>query len=352
MTTDNAKQESHQPGVGERLRKAREAARLTITEVADRQHLRPAVISAIENGDYKQIDSELFLKGYVRTYASQVGLDPESVIRQLDSELEPLREEQKARVEANPLINIERRKRRKRQIARIVVILVILAVLFYGGSLYLAREQAEVTGQTAGEGSAPQPGQVEEGTGDALPTGTQITSERIQGGSDGTLESTGSPNDTSGSGVDSGISDAAGADDGSSVDATVKTQVESGQDVDDSTAELVDNSAGAPSEAADQDTAVRSEPLDEVDPAVSVADEGRLTIEFSGDCWVEVQDSTGRTLEASLRSAGDTLELTAEPPLRVVLGAVSGVDSVRFGGEAVNLSERQVRNNRLVLNLP
>src|SRR5690554_3881501 len=91
MTTDNASHPEPQATAGERLRKAREAAGLTVAEVAERQHLRPAVIKAIESGDYRQIDSELFLKGYVRTYAGQVGLDPDSVIRQLDRELEPIR---------------------------------------------------------------------------------------------------------------------------------------------------------------------------------------------------------------------------------------------------------------------
>lgn len=149
MTTDNASQDANQPTVGERLRQAREIAGLSVAEVAAKQHLRPVIISAIESGDYRKIDSELFLKGYVRAYANHVGVDPESVVRQLDRELEPLREERQARVEANPLVNIERRKRRKRQIAKIVVTLLALAALFYAGTLYLASQSLR-PGQTPG----------------------------------------------------------------------------------------------------------------------------------------------------------------------------------------------------------
>ncbi|MGM0570618.1 RodZ domain-containing protein [Marinobacter sp.] len=348
MTTDNAKQESRQPGVGERLRKAREAAGLTVTEVADRQHLRPAVISAIENGDYRQIDSELFLKGYVRTYASQVGLDPESVIRQLDRELEPLREEQKARVEANPLITIERRKRRKRQIARIVVVLVILAAVFYGASLYLARQQATTSDSPAEPAEAPA-GEEE----------TVIPEESGDEADDGLTD------DTSPEGGDQDLAslsdNLSGPEDTTIEDTAPEPVVE--------TRAMADGGAGSgdgggPSASATgseitvasmddgEEPAVRSEPLDQSTPTMDVTEEGRLQVEFSGDCWIEVQDGSGQTLEASLRSAGDTLELTGEPPLRVVLGAVSGVQSVRYSGETVDLTDRRVRNNRLVLNLP
>lgn len=355
MTTDNGSENRRQPGAGERLRKAREAAGLTVNEVADHQHLRPAVIKAIENGDYRQIDSELFLKGYVRAYASHVGVDPESIIRQLDRELEPLREEQKAKVESNPLITIERRKRRKRQIARIVGVLVVLAVAFYAGSLYLASQQSADDGAAAEvdetTDNAVEPDAAEAPATDA---GTDVEAgQGPDGGNDLLDEAPTEPESPEPGTQGQPADDAASAPEPATAmvaDNTVGTGDTA--DVAEPGVDTTQVNASADSEVQPvNDTAIRSEPLDEP-VTVSVAEEGQLQVEFSGDCWVEVQDSTGRTLEASLRSAGDTLELTGEPPLRVVLGAVSAVESLRYSGDTVDLTDRRVRNNRLVLNLP
>jgi cytoskeleton protein RodZ len=357
MTTDNGTQDRPQPSAGERLRKAREAAGLTVNEVADRQHLRPAVITAIEDGDYRKIDSELFLKGYVRAYATQVGVDPESVIRQLDQELEPLREEQKKRVEANPLVDIQRRKRRKRQIARIVVLLAILVGIFYAGSLYLARQQADTTVAPSGsaetmseeegasappeesnvdanetpDGGAPlsQAGPEQVSPDDSVPATSDIPGANESMGDTETMEQA--------RGTGTGSDGSAGTGDASSGTGVVEP--------------ATDSDVAAPSEGV-TDPAIRSQPLEEPASQQDVAREGQLLVEFSGDCWIEVKDRSGRTLEASLRSAGDTLELTGQAPLTVVLGAVSGVESISYSGETVNLADRQVRNNRLVLNLP
>lgn len=365
MTTDNASQDARQPTVGERLRQAREVAGLSVTEVANKQHLRPAIISAIESGDYGRIDSELFLKGYVRAYATHVGIDPDSVVRQLDKELEPLRQEQKAQVEASPLVDIERRKRRKRRIAKVVILLAAAIVAFYAGSLYLAdgemadpamvdgadepmtgsgddlSEAPALSGDTDEESTAPSPSTNDMG----------LESPSLGAGGD----------DITGSGDAGGWTDIPEGDEPSAADVVGGTGSESaladeaaGQ-APDTEAPLAESVEPASESEATADTGseplVTSAPLPEADAARPVDSEGRLVMEFSADCWVEVQDSTGRTLVAELRRAGETLDVTGESPLRVVIGAVSAVSGLRYSGEAVDLASRRARNDRLVLNL-
>lgn len=351
MTTDNASPEKRQPSAGERLRKAREAAGLTVNEVADRQHLRPAVIVAIEKGDYRQIDSELFLKGYVRAYASHVGIDPDSVVRQLDRELEPLREEQKAKVEENPLVTIERRKRRKRRIARIVAVLVVLVVLFYAGSLYLARQQAVAPDPAADTEQDELPAQDDdpvssgaEGPGDEDSMADTVTEPEALTDPEALPEADGNerlPEAEQPEVVSPEASD----------DSTQGTEPDSVVMIS-SPGETGDGEAASDTADAREAREAPASPADQSGPSVIADNEGQLVVEFSGDCWVEVQDGNGRTLVAELRSAGDTLEVSGESPLRVVLGAVSAVESVRYSGERVDLADRRARNNRLVLNLP
>lgn len=347
MTTDNTSQDASQPTAGERLRQAREIAGLSVAEVAAKQHLRPAIISAIESGDYRKIDSELFLKGYVRAYATHVGIDPESVVRQLDKELEPLREERQARVEANPLVNIERRKRRKRQIAKIVVALLTLAVLFYVGSLYLASQEPPAT-DTPAEAITGEESEAE------MPVSTDPEDE---GGSAATGETLAEPPLTISEApdTDSANQEAATAD-ASVAGAAGSDEVDPGSPVED--ADVAPQTPLQP-ETAPEPVPATSGPEPSVDSGVTAeqttsvpADaEGRLVVEFSGDCWVEVQDSAGRTLVAELRRAGETLDVTGDGPLRVVLGAVSAVSALSYSGESVNLADRRARNDRLVLNL-
>lgn len=353
MTTDNASQDANQPTVGERLRQAREIAGLSVAEVAAKQHLRPVIISAIESGDYRKIDSELFLKGYVRAYANHVGVDPESVVRQLDRELEPLREERQARVEANPLVNIERRKRRKRQIAKIVVTLLALAALFYAGTLYLASQEPPAGADTGepmvGEESETDASQPAE----PAPENDSVADDEPLVEPPLTVSQT---TEDEGGNQDSAVADATGeapvsADGAGDVDAvppeggTDSSAQEPLQTVTELEPVRADSGVEPSDDRADSDASGQA-------IAAPEDEDGRLVVEFSGDCWVEVQDSNGRTLVAELRRAGETLDVTGDGPLRVVLGAVSAVSELSYGGEPVDLSDRRARNNRLVLTVP
>jgi cytoskeleton protein RodZ len=77
-----------------------------------------------------------------------------------------------------------------------------------------------------------------------------------------------------------------------------------------------------------------------------VADTGRLQIRFSNDCWVQVSDAEGNRLVNSLQRNGDKIDVAGSTPLRVVIGAVDAVESIRFQGEPVDISGYQVVNNR------
>ncbi|SFR43026.1 cytoskeleton protein RodZ [Marinobacter daqiaonensis] len=361
MTTDNASQDARQLTAGERLRQARESAGLSVTEVADRQHLRPAVIAAIEKGDYSQVDSELFLKGYVRAYASQVGLDPDSVVRQLDGELEPLREQKKAQVEANPLVTIERRKRRKRQVARVVFVLVVLAALFYGGSLYLAHQQAEEavsddsnTGQlntpAVPVGNDGMPGDDVEpvpDAGEAAPAEADQSLDTDPQTEESELQSSAVVEQENGTETGPEVTEVTSGDD--DPEATDEAGFEGeAAGPEPGTVDMGSDPVPVPTIAEEPDTTPPPVP-ETVSPEQDEA--GRLVASFNDDCWVEVQDSNGRVLVAELRRAGETLDVTGEGPLRVVFGAVDAVSSVRYGGEPVDLSARPARNNRVVLTL-
>jgi cytoskeleton protein RodZ len=59
----------------------------------------------------------------------------------------------------------------------------------------------------------------------------------------------------------------------------------------------------------------------------------RLTLELSGESWVEVYDARGERLFYDVASAGSVQSIEGRPPLRVVLGNAAGV-SVQVDGQA------------------
>ncbi len=75
------------PTVGEQLRAAREAQRLTVTQVADMTKIRSDHIRAIDQGNYDVFSAPVYIRGFVRTYAVTLKLDPAVILAQLNAEL-------------------------------------------------------------------------------------------------------------------------------------------------------------------------------------------------------------------------------------------------------------------------
>ncbi|MBN8808982.1 MAG: helix-turn-helix domain-containing protein [Sphingomonas sp.] len=65
--------------VGEQLREAREAQKLTLADVADRTRVPIRHLEAIEDGRYDAIPSPTYAIGFARSYARAVGLDDKAI---------------------------------------------------------------------------------------------------------------------------------------------------------------------------------------------------------------------------------------------------------------------------------
>jgi cytoskeletal protein RodZ len=73
------------PGLGDELRAAREARRLSLSEVAERIHIRALYLQNIEEGDWRAIGAPVYVRGFVRTYARFLGLDPTRAVAELNA---------------------------------------------------------------------------------------------------------------------------------------------------------------------------------------------------------------------------------------------------------------------------
>jgi cytoskeleton protein RodZ len=62
-----------------------------------------------------------------------------------------------------------------------------------------------------------------------------------------------------------------------------------------------------------------------------------LSLNFSGDCWTEISDATGRRLFFDMGRAGRTVELSGQAPFDVLFGNTENV-SVRVNGSAYTVT--------------
>lgn len=64
------------PGLGARLERARLEARLTVIQAAERLHVDPRVIEALEAERFEELGASVFVRGHIRHYAELVGEQP------------------------------------------------------------------------------------------------------------------------------------------------------------------------------------------------------------------------------------------------------------------------------------
>lgn len=75
------------PTVAEQLRQAREARNLTVHQIADITKIRTDHIRALEDGDFDVFSAPVYIRGFVRTYATLLKLDVPQTMAALDAEL-------------------------------------------------------------------------------------------------------------------------------------------------------------------------------------------------------------------------------------------------------------------------
>jgi cytoskeleton protein RodZ len=66
--------------LGERFRAAREARGLSLSDVADQIRIRSVYLAAIEEENWSAIGAPVYVRGFLRTYARFLGIDPEEAV--------------------------------------------------------------------------------------------------------------------------------------------------------------------------------------------------------------------------------------------------------------------------------
>ena len=133
---------------GEKLRRQRESRNLTLAEISESTKINRRYLEALERSDFDALPGGIFAKGYIRSYAESIGLDPESL-------LEDYRNERRARGEEDPsedakvakeaaqaalsqlATSIDHRERSTRLLLPILAGCALLAIIVWVGFRYL-----------------------------------------------------------------------------------------------------------------------------------------------------------------------------------------------------------------------
>ena len=127
-------------GVGEALTEARISAGIRLADAAAETRIRESHLLALEEEDFGRLGGDVYVKGFLRSYARHLGIDPEPLIATYRRHYQG--GEEAARVASQP---IESPPVARRPIATIVVVLVVLVLggLFVIGVLVPDDEGSE-----------------------------------------------------------------------------------------------------------------------------------------------------------------------------------------------------------------
>lgn len=301
---------------GRRLRNAREAAGLSVAEVAGQLHLQAHIVESLEREQLKQELAPAFIRGYIRAYSQLVYENADDLVelynRHADKDPELIQ-----------LENIESPRGDSSRLARwgaisVSVVLLILAAIWLHD--YLQSRNRHITGINNGDVMV-------EPSRQAVPDGIPVEPEI-----DSAVE-----NDSSGSRQEDDIEQIiqlvnSELGESNAESATSDTLVED-------QAQLANVSEAVPNEAEQSEL--------EENEVVPLAPEGhdQLVLTFTGTSWIEATDANGFRLIYGLFDQGDNrLSVRGSAPFRVVVGDANKVE-VRVNGQKFELGRHTRADN-------
>jgi cytoskeleton protein RodZ len=291
---DNFVREEEPRPLGAILAAERERQGLSRADVAQRLHMSPSQVEAVEAGDYGRLPKGTFLRGFVRNYAKVLGLDAAPLLEMLAGDAPPapaprivvptqnIRFDPLGERLSNPYV--------KAATLAVVAVAIAFAVMYW--AMYVRPQPPGASMRrsvlTAMQAAQPQPAP-------AAPAPRPPAARPEPAAPPSTTP----PRETA-----SGAQPAA-------------TQVAT-------PAAAVKPAAPAPAKAPTQ--AATDAPAQPVAAKAPVPGAKRIRFHFVGESWVEVRDAEGKVLFQRLNPAGSDAQLTARPPLEVVVGNAPEVE--------------------------
>ena len=274
--------EAPAPTAGMILQQAREAAGLTIDDVALQLKLAPRQVVAIERDDFANLPGRTFIRGFVRNYARLLKLDTDAVLGALTGEHATPAERAPLAATSRAMGEMPMERPSRPNIARWAIPLVLVAIVAIAAFYEFARPQASrVPAPVTPIAPATSP------TSSAVPLANPARPA--------TETATTAP-------------------------ATTEATAPS-------------TATEPPSEPATaaSNPATSTAPAPATQETASAARGNQLALRFRGTSWVEVRDRSGNVVLSMTGSDGATREIVIAPPGEVTVGNAGVVDATWRG---------------------
>ena len=352
------------PSAGTLLREAREARELSREDLARTLNLHVRIIEALERDDDAQLPGPAFVRGYLRSYARLMGLDPEPMLADHQARTGGVVPEVHAsprleREDAQPGV-VQQKPGLVMAIATIALVMVALAVLLIQrpeifGDFFSAAPEASSNETVAAPRRSVEPATRRSDSAsvavDGARDGRSVATAPVRVGGDATEAP---PVVEPEAAIESAGADASGEDLASAeavIDVTeAAPETASAAPATARTTDLPSTSAIATtgtetteiaiendlSAQPDADGIVRIRSVDGRNLRVLAGGEEHLLFAFEGECWVHVRDAEGQSVYQDLNRSGETVELWGRAPFRIRLGYAPAV-SLTYNGSRVAL---------------
>jgi len=297
-------QRSNNPG--ETLRAARTERKMTQLDIAQNLKISVAAVEGIENGLYDRLPGDTFARGYIRSYARLVGLDPNRLALEFDRY-------RGIEVRERPVSGISRVAEPRRSgggAMRWIILLVLLALIVSVVWWFDSRNDESLTAPT--DSALAEDELLDEVEVDALTLPAAIA-EQAEALTDEQL----------------GL--ASGAAEPSAEQPAMQGPADAA--VPQAEPESAAPASAAPAAAADQD-------VDATPPPVAQTAAANLSMTFSANCWVQIKAVNGAVLHSALMQAGQSLNLDPEGAVDLVIGDRSAVQNISYRGEQITLPQQ------------
>ena len=289
--------ESFIQGPGQILRQARERAKLSTQDIAEKMKLKRALIEDIEQDNFDNNISLTFVRGYLKLYAKHVHVEETEILNAFEKlstqKKEPIKLQSFSRKVAN----------QSNDDKLMLVTYLILAAIIALVVIYWFQQSST---DTAALNVTKYP----------ETTNKDVISQDIL-----SLEQT-------------------LTSDSATLLATQINENKSSDDVNGTAVPITDNQSTSLETVSDTVSDSGSLTVLAENTEIRVI-EGtapvKLIFEFSGDCWLNLTDATGEKIAYGVKVKGRVMPVTGIPPFVVTLGAPEVV-KIRYAGEFIDMS--------------
>lgn len=286
--------------VGQLLSRAREHMGLTQEAVAERLCLKVSTVKEIEQDIHPAGVEPTFLRGYIRLYARMVGI-PENDINSLLKSDVPAQAPNVSPMQSYSLG--KKRKKREGWLMKLTWLIVIILIAMIGIWWWQDHNAQQKDLLTMANQN------------DLVLTQQDTSSEPVSNGT-----------------VDAPLANNNSAEQAEPAPVLTDAQTTTTNTETDSVKTIPLPNAPQTIPSVDRVQADATQTADM--PAVT---SNGLTLNFSGQCWLEIRDANNKVLFSGMKNSGDKLELDGAQPYRLNIGAPANV-TVQFQGKDVDLS--------------